>query len=267
MLFDEKKLLIEAVDEMVRCSVASVKPFALMMAPVYVVMKRNEKLVSVKAPLDFFTPVELERLKKYEVFYVPKFVLLAERFQTAARLAKKILAKTGSDSTSRAPFEISNEVLNVMGPLWGRDIFVEAFFMSVFTDEICDPLEAEKMLRGREEAIVLHDRGLLLSGAFVFLSALLKATDLAYLNRWRGEIYERTCQGEEWSAPRSEEEVMIGDLVKFITDEKQISMSALKGIGSDWSARLCRRLEKISESNRKRNEDSVSLSSEREVAA
>ncbi len=91
MLFDEKKLTVEAMPDLLQCPVSSVEPYAPMLAPIYVYMKLNEKLVSVKAPLDFFVPDELNSLKRYEVFYIPKFVQSTSRFQTAAKVVKNLI--------------------------------------------------------------------------------------------------------------------------------------------------------------------------------
>jgi len=69
MDFRQRKLPKEAAINLRISPIASVKPYALMIAPVYVFMRVNEKFVSVKAPLDFFTPEELERLKSFESFF------------------------------------------------------------------------------------------------------------------------------------------------------------------------------------------------------
>ena len=106
MLFEDKKLQLESVERLIQCPVHSIEPFALMLAPVYILMKLNLKLVSVKAPLDFFTEEELQRLKSHEVFYLPKFVKSSVRFQTAARLIRKIITIQQYELSS-APFEIS----------------------------------------------------------------------------------------------------------------------------------------------------------------
>ena len=51
--YETKKLQLESVDKLIQCPVHTIEPFALMLAPAYILMKLNQKLVSVKAPLDF----------------------------------------------------------------------------------------------------------------------------------------------------------------------------------------------------------------------
>ena len=61
MDFRSKKLPPEAADQLRACPVESVKPYVAMPAPVYIYLRANAKFVSVKGPLDFFTPDELAR--------------------------------------------------------------------------------------------------------------------------------------------------------------------------------------------------------------
>ena len=74
MEFSKRKLPKEAAHQLRVCPIPSVQPYALMLSPVYVFMKANEKFVSVKAPLDFFTQEELSKLRMYDTFYMPDFV-------------------------------------------------------------------------------------------------------------------------------------------------------------------------------------------------
>jgi hypothetical protein len=106
MLFEDKKLHLESIDQLIQCPISSVEPYSLMLSPVYVLMKLNKKLVSVKAPLDFFTKDELNRLSSNEVFYLPKFANSSVRFQTAARLVHNVLT-IRQKKFNAAPFEIS----------------------------------------------------------------------------------------------------------------------------------------------------------------
>jgi len=43
MLFDEKRLQMESATQLIQCPIHTVEPFALMLAPVYVLMKLNQK--------------------------------------------------------------------------------------------------------------------------------------------------------------------------------------------------------------------------------
>ena len=92
MLFDDRKFDAAQLAEMFSCPISTIEPYSLLLAPAYVYMKRNERVVSVKGPLDFFTPDELERIRGYEMIYFPKFVKSSVQFQTSARLVRKILS-------------------------------------------------------------------------------------------------------------------------------------------------------------------------------
>jgi hypothetical protein len=248
MLFEDKKLQLESIDKLIQCPVYTIEPFALMLAPAYVLMKLNQKLVSVKAPLDFFTDDELQRLKTNEVVYFPKFVKSSVRFQTAARLIKKILTIKQSE-LSPASFEISKESFSVLSELWGKQIQVEPFFMAIFADEFCKPLDQEKMLWARENAVIKHDNGLLLSGASVFMALHLGWYDIDQLNEFRKSIYERTVEGEEWLNPKSELELIVSELNKTLKADKAINLENLKLNSSEWSNKLAARLQFLKNKN------------------
>lgn len=266
MLFEDKKLQLESVENLIQCPIHTIEPFALMLAPVYILMKLNQKLVSVKAPLDFFTEDELQRLKIHEVFYLPKFVKSSVRFQTAARLIKKIITLQQSE-LSPAPFEISKESFDALSKLWGKQIQIEPFFMGIFTDEFCEPLDQEKMLWARENAVIKHDHGLLLSGALVFVALHLGWFDIRQLNQHRNSIYERTIQGEEWEDPTSEIEFIVSDLNKIISSETSINLEKLRMVESEWAQKLASRLEFLKNKNTNLIYDSSTIFGEEGFAA
>lgn len=247
MLFDDKKLTPEAIDDLLQCSIESVAPYTLMLAPVYVFMKLNKKFISVKAPLDFFLPEELERLKEYEVFYMPKFVRHSARFQTAARLVKNLLLSEAKNKNALdiTPYEISNESLKVMATLWGKEMQIEPFFMGVFTHELCRPLNRETIVWAREQAVVRHDLGLLLSGAFVFLVIHLGVFDYETLNRLRDEIYEKTVAGEEWKTPKNIYDSIASSIDRYMLVNHAFHMVGLSQIQQEWSQKLLSRLKRI----------------------
>ena len=242
MLFDDKKLTSEALVDLLRCPISTVKPFSLMLAPVYIWMKLNKKFVAVKSPLDFFTPEELAKLSKYETFYLPKFIEESIRFQTAARLVKNILTLEAGDLPP-APFEKSKELISVIAPLWGKSLRLEPFFMSIFTDELCGPLDSHCLLEAREKAVDAHDHGLLLSGAFIFIALQLGRHTHATLVKTRQEIYTRTVQGEEWKSFQTEDDMIIGSLNQMITDFKMVGLEALHKSQLEWAAKLNARLQ------------------------
>jgi len=258
MLFDDKKLQLESINDLVQCPVHTVEPYSLMLAPVYVLMKLNQKFVSVKAPLDFFTDDELQRLKTHEVFYLPKFVKSSVRFQTAGRLIRKMLTLKQAQ-LSAAPQEISKESFSVLSELWGKQVHIEPFFMSIFAEEFCTPLNPEKMLWAREHAVVKHDHGLLLSGTLVFIALHLGWFDFEELDQYRISIYERTVQGEDWSAPTSALEFIVKDLNDILNAHPAITLEVLTEVSCEWSNKLSSRLKFLKTKNTNISYDSVTI--------
>lgn len=258
MDFDDKKLEVEAIAELLPCSIASVKPYALMIAPVYVYMKLNEKLVSVKAPLDFFTKDELEGMKRYQKFYMPKFVESASRFQTAAKVLRSLL-KIPANGEERAPYEISNEVIQIVGPLWGSSYRVEPFFASVLADELCGSLDPEKMVETRETAVSRHDLGLLLSGTVVFVLLHLGWHDLETLKSIRNETYARTADGENWEKPVQFWESVNQDLLTQIEEKMPLDRDSLSFTASEWAKKLLGRLRRIEKVPNVKKYESLSI--------
>lgn len=241
MLFDDKKLSTHSIEDLIQCPVHTVEPYSLMLAPVYVLMTRNQKLVSVKAPLDFFLPEEIEKLKRYETFYISKSVTLSVQFQTAARLIKNILC-TEVEGLKPASFELSHEVFSVMAPLWGKELQTEPFFMAVFAHELCEPLTPDQIVWAREQAVVKHDLGLMLSGAFVFMATHLGWYDYRALTDARNDIYMRTVTGEEWDNPQNEFELIVQGLSVLLNQDRSISCKSLDERGDEWSRKIASRI-------------------------
>lgn len=259
MLFDDKKIEIESIEELMQCPVSSVHPYALMLAPIYVLMKKNQKLVSVKAPLDFFVPSELETMKVYQRFYIPKFINSVSRFQTAAKLAKSLLKTPCRDEMGIAPYEISKEMLSVLGPLWGKDFRVEAFFAAVFTDEFCGSLDPEKMLRAREETVVRHDLGILLSGLIVFSLLHLGWFDYELLQTIRNETYDRTVMGDRWDAPTNPWEAINQDLILQVEESIPLDRDSLSLTEGEWAKKILGRMKDLEKTPPSKRYESLSI--------
>jgi hypothetical protein len=249
MLFEAKKLDLESAEELFQCRVSSVKPFALMLSPVYVFMKRNQKFVSVKAPLDFFTPEELASLGRYEEFFLPKNISDVSCFQTSARVVRGILS-AAKIPFPPAPYEISNELFKVIAPVWGKSNRVSPFCAAIFADELCGHLDPGELLLGRESAVVKHDLGLLLSGLLIFTLVQLGWHDLEWLVKTRIAVYSRTIRGEEWNSPASEWEMLTADLLRMLDLKQDLGLEALQEISSQWAFQLGGRIKRMIDSNR-----------------
>ena len=248
MQFDERKLGVEAIDQLLQCEICSIEPYALMLAPIYIFMKLNQKFVSVKAPLDFFTPDELQHLSRYERFYIPKFVQSGSRFQTAAKLIRNLMSSPLS-AARLAPtnYELSNEVILTLATLWGRDLSIDPFYSAVFADELLGSLDPEKMLAARDLAVARHDSGILLSGLMTFVLMHLGYYDLSLIGAIRVDVYESIVErDEDWQSPSSEWQVVARDLKQLIAQYLCLNVYGLKEIRSEWAHKLLGRISRIS---------------------
>jgi hypothetical protein len=199
MDFTRRKLPREAATQLRICPIASVKPYALMIAPVYVFMRLNEKFVSVKEPLDFFTPEELERLRPFESFFLPEFVDAALAFRQVARNVRALVGwqpeSQGENQLPPAPYESSDAVLRMIGPLWGAGAVVEPFFAAVFANELCDLLPEQTLRSARDQDVAGYERAILRSGWAVFLALHLGYCDLPFLNSLLRRVFEASFTG------------------------------------------------------------------------
>ena len=180
------------------CPIETVKPFALMIAPVYVFLRRNQKYVSVKAPLDFFVPDELDRLRSFEMFFMPEFVDSVLPYRQLARRVKTILTWNpveGGVTLPPASFELADGMLRMTAPVWGGGRGIEAFFATIFCDELCGLLPGEEIKVARDRDLPGFERAVILSAWMVFLSLHIGTSDLAYLEGLRLRSF-RKCLGQ-----------------------------------------------------------------------
>ena len=194
MDFSKRKLPLEATSQLRMCPVETIKPFALMISPVYVFMRRNEKFISIKSPLDFFTPEELHRLRSIEMFFMPQFVDNVLPFRNLARRVKMVLGWNPVESAAvlpPAPYELADGALRMMAPLWGRKYQLEPFFVSVFINELCALLPGEELMAAREKDFLLMERAIITSAWMVFLSLHVGAADQKYLDTLRLDSFRK----------------------------------------------------------------------------
>lgn len=199
MRFNLKKLPIETVDSLRQITLESVEPFRPLPAPVYLLMSKNQKFVSIKGPLDFFTPRDLDRLKSVETLYFGEFLDRVQPFRDAARKTRSILSWSGPTGTGvlePTPYELSDSILRVMGGLWaklpGDDpnlIGIESYFAVAFANELCDPLPGDRMMQAREADVDRYELALLRSGVAVFFALHLGYIDLSTLNGLRYRVF------------------------------------------------------------------------------
>lgn len=259
MDFSRKKMPLSAASTMIQCPVRTVQPYALMLAPVYVFMKLNEKFVSVKAPMDYFVPEELIRLEGYEHFYMPPFVEGALAFRNAARRVKALLSwqpaeRAGSkEATYReiplppTPYELSDAVLRIIGPLWGAGSMIEPYFTAVFANELCELLPADTLNRARDKNVAAFELAVMRSSWAVFLALLLGYCDLEFLNTIRNRVFQLSLKGESVGEPKNEIDELTAIVIAMLEDTATRFLSAeyFTGRPDRVSKRIAGRMERV----------------------
>ncbi len=212
MEFVRKKLSIdEGETRLLSCPIESVSPYALMIAPVYVPLRANGKFVAIKGPLDFFSPEELARFRTFESLFFHESVEDALRFREVGRELRALLRWTPPITATKdrivlepAPFEISDAVLKITGPLLGPDMTIEPFYVTVLVNEVCDLLPGSLLHASREKDVKQHELALFRSSLVVLLALILGKNELSFLNSLRIETLELEI-GERVEIPGSDE--------------------------------------------------------------
>ncbi|MBU6375859.1 MAG: hypothetical protein KGQ59_07685 [Bdellovibrionales bacterium] len=195
MNFKGRKLSLDAIPEMRICPVSSVQPYAPLPAPLYVLMRSNEKFLAIKSPLDFLTTFDLERLRSFDAFYYPAFVDQVLPFRTSARSVRGLIESCRArDGLAPAPYEVSDAFLRMTARLWTPEGRVEPFFTIVFVTELCGAFPEEMIIRAREQSLMLYEQAILKSSWAVWQALHLDYFDIHSLKELRNEIFD-FCAG------------------------------------------------------------------------
>lgn len=193
MLFAKRKLPSEAAAELNPHPVHTVSAHRPVVAPHYVFLRLNHKFVSVKEPLDFFTPADLERLKSYELFFTPRTMESVYPYQDVGRAVKRLIAWQPDESEPTrlppAPFELSDAILRVLAPMWGAHARLEPFFVIAFAEEICAPLDGALLSSAREADVERYESALTCAAWAVYLALHLGHCDPTFLSALRSQVF------------------------------------------------------------------------------
>lgn len=187
--------------------VETAEPYRPLPAPIYVLLQRNEKLISVKGPFDFFTTRELERMKGTGSYFYGPIFKRVEPFHRAAREVKQMLGwsqPTATGVLEAAPYEISDAVLRKLAALWApvpstvdpnaEVIGVESYFAVAFANELCDLIPGDRLEMARDRDPDLYEIALLRSGIFVFLALHIGYHDVKMLSQLRYRFFHELIQ-------------------------------------------------------------------------
>jgi hypothetical protein len=205
MRIRETRLPLSQVASLQELSIQSVESFRPLMVPVYLLLEKNQKLISIKAPFDFFTPEEFNKFGNHNKLYLSPFVEDVTPFVEAAFEIRQALEWSETGATGAlgpTSYEISDSVLRILAKLWAekpwvasdlqvaedpnsksKHIGIESFFLAAFANRFCDPLPAEWIQEAHASDVELYEQALLKSGAMIFFALHLGYLDFAVLNR------------------------------------------------------------------------------------
>src|SRR5690606_18653479 len=84
-----------------------------------------------------------------------------------------------------APYELSDAVLRLIGPLWGDGSGIDPFFVSAFAEELCGPIPGERLVAMRERSVERFEEAVFSSSFSVFIALHLGYTELEFLKDLR----------------------------------------------------------------------------------
>jgi hypothetical protein len=281
MIQTRRKLLPDQAEALAEVKIATLESCSLLYAPIYVYLEKNGKYLSVKGPFDFFTDADLDKLKSYKVFYVPKFVYsLNEIRQTAVQIRTILVSKASTIlrlrqnvnfqvKLLRAPFEISNIILKNLGQLWRKypddEIGMEPFFMVVFVNELLGNLPPEVLLRTKEADKDHFEKSMFISSIVVFLALHLGYCDFEFISSLRLDILDQILFSNSDFKTHIEVQEMISlaeDLLKG-SQLQCIKANRFDPLGSKVSQKLFHRLGRIREELLLHSEEPLTVFGER----
>ncbi len=167
-------------------------PGALMLAPVYVYLKNNQKFIAIKGPLDFFLPDELKQYD-LEYFYVPQSVRDILPIRAEGRAVSRMIELLAK--TSRHPdcgittFEVEEAVFCAMRLFFDHAQSCSLFEISIFVQEICAYTNTARLERLR--SCNRLDHAVFEASSTVFLAMFLGCLDGAFLRELFAAKMER----------------------------------------------------------------------------
>jgi len=202
MRFRNIKFTPEEGRGLIKKSFSEIEPNRILFAPVYLYLRSNQKFVSIKEPLDFFTEADIEKLKTYENIYVHSFEKKLVPFQRAGKDLNQYLTSFEQNRWKQVqkgpyPYEVDHFILKRLSYLWGIDLSIEPFFTAVFVESFSGALEFKILKQAQEMDVVVYEKAFLLSSWIVFMALHIGYNDYDFLNKIRNEIFEFCLKAEK----------------------------------------------------------------------
>lgn len=286
MRFRDPKLHLGAEAKLRKVERTYFKPFVVMVSPVYVKLPLNQKFVAIKAPLQFFTKDELQKWKSHEHFYLPGFVDQVSLFQSTGVQIRVLLSqqeqvkiqsfKNGKivKENLRLPassVKQNDQLLRLLGPLWGTMLAVEPFFASFCGNEVCDPFLPDTLARAENVSVKDFELAFVRSNTAVFFALHLGWRDTTALSQFRDWVFlksigaptdhlEKALLASTQSGTRKITEI-IRWVLKVVpkVDSVRVNKRVLKKFKIFSAQALVKRLERIEKENLHKSQISYSI--------
>lgn len=241
--FSQTKLTVQEAANFRFCAVSTVEPNTLLLMPAYVYMKLNQKFVMIKQAMDIFSEEDLERLKSFGVFYFPEEIDKALYFREVASEVRRLLDWSPErDSTqggrirrelktyiTPASYETSDAVFRLITPLWEQEFKIDPYFVTVFANELCDPLAPEILKKARNQNIGLYEKAVIGSSWAVFLALHLGHMNTKFLNKLRSSAFEEVMSVRPQQRPNVEVAELIATAYRSLGTSLGTEFSAVPG--------------------------------------
>ncbi len=215
MRIRETRLPLSEVASLQEFSIQSAESFRPLLVPVYLLLEKNQKLISIKGPFDFFTPKDFDKLGTQNKLYFSAFIESVNPFTDAAFEIRQAI-EWGESGTTGAlgptSYEISDAILRILARLWAEapiavsaeqvaedpnekssHIGIESFFIAAFANRFCNPLPPEWIEEAYEADVEKYEQALLKAGAMVFFALHLGYLDFTVLNRIYRRVFSLTA--------------------------------------------------------------------------
>lgn len=196
MNFDRRKLPSEAKDQLTSVPAGVFRPNQFLGVPVYIHMELNQKFVSVKGPLGFFSAADLEKFSKKGDLFVHSFARRIETAQSVGDSIKKMLqlkliqpvhTNQGEVKVQQPPhsLQLHETSLRLLAQVWGRELWVEPYFLAILALEICGPVPEEQLKIWSSESVDRLELALVRACTAVFFGLHLGWVDPVWLGSFR----------------------------------------------------------------------------------
>jgi hypothetical protein len=161
-------------------------------APVFVYLKRNQRLIPIKPRYQVFSNSELKKLADYENFYFLESLKDIRLVSLRAVRLRQWLKKAYESAKPIPSYIISDEVIRKTAPLWkwaGDGITLKMPLLVTFCCELLGQQLPEKAIQLEDRDLYRFERFIARSSVAVLIGMALGYTELGQLCRIRDAFF------------------------------------------------------------------------------